>query len=128
MIFITGPLFAGKRDYIKTALRWTEEDLRQNALWDVQDLAARYDDLTALADRVHFHPVYLSRMYKETMGVSLSDHIAEARMNVVCGMLKDTRTPISEISRQMGFSSANYFARWFKKRMGVTPQEYRERR
>ena len=84
--------------------------------------------LTALADRVHFHPVYLSRMYKETMGVSLSDHIAEARMNVVCGMLKDTCTPISEISRQMGFSSANYFARWFKKRMGITPQEYRERR
>lgn len=50
MIFVTGPLFSGKRDYIRAALGWTEEELRQNAVWDVQDLAADAGDLTALAD------------------------------------------------------------------------------
>ena len=29
MIFVTGPLFAGKRDYIMSALNWTEEDLKE---------------------------------------------------------------------------------------------------
>lgn len=60
MIFITGPLFAGKRDYIKTALRWTEEELKQNALWDVQDLAAQTDDLETLADRLAQTPVVIA--------------------------------------------------------------------
>ena len=30
MIFITGPLFSGKRDYIRTALGWTEEELKDD--------------------------------------------------------------------------------------------------
>ena len=84
--------------------------------------------LTVLADQVHFHPVYLSRVYKDTMGQSLSDTIAQTRMDAACARLRESHETISEISRETGFSSANYFARWFKKRMGVTPQEYRDRR
>ncbi len=60
MIFITGPLFAGKRDYVKTALHWTEEELAQNAVWDVQDLAAGAEDLEALADRLARTPVVIA--------------------------------------------------------------------
>lgn len=52
MIFVTGPLFAGKRTYIRSALGWTEADLRQKGVWDVQDLAADAGDLEALADEL----------------------------------------------------------------------------
>ena len=48
MIFVTGPLFSGKRDYIRSALGWSEEELRQNAVWDVQDLPREGEDLEAL--------------------------------------------------------------------------------
>ena len=41
MIFVTGPLFAGKKEYVCQALGWSEEDLSQKAAWDVQDLAAQ---------------------------------------------------------------------------------------
>ncbi len=60
MIFVTGPLFAGKRAYIRAALGWTEEELVQNAVWDVQDLAARAEDLTALADELSKKPVVIA--------------------------------------------------------------------
>lgn len=40
MIFITGPLFAGKKTYIKNALGLSDEQLSQQAVWDVQELAA----------------------------------------------------------------------------------------
>lgn len=40
MIFITGPLFAGKKTYIKNALGLSDEQLAQQAVWDVQDMAA----------------------------------------------------------------------------------------
>ena len=50
MIFVTGPLFAGKKEYVCQALGWSEEDLSQKAAWDVQDLAAQAEDLEALAN------------------------------------------------------------------------------
>ena len=39
MIFITGPLYAGKKDYIREALRLSEEDFHEKAVWDVEELA-----------------------------------------------------------------------------------------
>ncbi len=50
MIFVTGPLFAGKKEYICQALGWTRADLSARAAWDVQELAAQASDLEALAD------------------------------------------------------------------------------
>lgn len=50
MIFVTGPLFAGKREYIRTALKLTEAEFARQAAWDVQTLALPSAGLTALAD------------------------------------------------------------------------------
>ena len=54
MIFVTGPLFAGKQEYIMEALGWDESDFEAFAVRDVQDLAAdlKTDQLPALADRL----------------------------------------------------------------------------
>ena len=52
MIFITGPLYSGKRDYVQALLDCTEEELRARAVWDVQDRAADCADLNALADEL----------------------------------------------------------------------------
>ncbi len=49
MIFITGPLFSGKRHYAMELLGCGERDLSQRAALDVQDLAAQREDLEALA-------------------------------------------------------------------------------
>ena len=40
MIFVIGPLFSGKQDYIMQALGWSETDFLEKAVRDVQDLAA----------------------------------------------------------------------------------------
>ena len=52
MIFVTGPLFAGKKDYIRSALGWTEEELARNAVWDVQELPREGQDPAALAEKL----------------------------------------------------------------------------
>lgn len=49
MIFVTGPLYAGKREYIRTVLGLDETELAARAVWDVQAMACNAD-LTALAD------------------------------------------------------------------------------
>ena len=52
MILITGPLFAGKREYVRNALHWSEAELKRYAVWDVQDLAAEAEDLEILAGQL----------------------------------------------------------------------------
>ena len=51
MIFITGPLYAGKEEYIRKALGWGAEDFAANAVRDVQKLVP-CDDLEFLADEL----------------------------------------------------------------------------
>ncbi len=51
MIFVTGPLYAGKKEYIRRALGMSEEIFAACAVWDVQDLAPGAD-LPVLAERL----------------------------------------------------------------------------
>jgi two-component system, response regulator YesN len=81
--------------------------------------------LTTLADVFHFHPVYLSRMYKETTGMSLSDYITNERLERAYSLLSESEIAVTSIAEKTGFTSANYFCRWFRKRAGTSPQEYR---
>ncbi|MDO4314257.1 MAG: bifunctional adenosylcobinamide kinase/adenosylcobinamide-phosphate guanylyltransferase [Oscillospiraceae bacterium] len=60
MIFVTGPLFAGKRDYVRAALGWTEEELSRRAVWDVQEQAGAAEDLEALAERLARYEVVIA--------------------------------------------------------------------
>lgn len=52
MIFVTGPLFAGKREYIRQALGLSQEEFAQKAVWDVQNLAVEAPDLSALVEEL----------------------------------------------------------------------------
>ena len=51
MIFVTGPLFAGKKEFIRAALGLDAASFAQMAVWDVQELADAAD-LAALADKL----------------------------------------------------------------------------
>lgn len=51
MIFVTGPLYAGKRAYLRTALGLSEAELADRAVWDVQDMVANAPP-EALAERL----------------------------------------------------------------------------
>ena len=52
MIFITGPMFSGKKEVACTILGCTKKELHERAIWEVQNLAAGCADLEGLADRL----------------------------------------------------------------------------
>ena len=59
MIFITGPLFAGKRDFACHILNCKAEELAGYAAWDVQELAGQQTP-EELADRLAAWPVVIA--------------------------------------------------------------------
>ena len=81
--------------------------------------------LTKLADRVGLHPSYLSRLYKETANIPLSSYIVKMRIAASCDMLENTKEKTNDIAKAIGLNTASYFTNFFKKHMGITPQEYR---
>ena len=60
MIFVTGPLYSGKRAWAQKLLGCSEQELPARAVWDVQELAADAPDLPALADRLAQYEVVIA--------------------------------------------------------------------
>ena len=50
MMFITGPMFSGKKTWVCESLGLSLQELTSRAVWDVQELAATADDLEMLCD------------------------------------------------------------------------------
>ena len=83
--------------------------------------------LGKIADGIKVSSSYLSKIFNEEVGESISNYITEARIKKAAELLSFTRMPIQNVSAYVGFSDLNYFSRCFKKWMGMTPSEYRGR-
>lgn len=61
---------------------------------------------------------------KAITGESATDFIRRIRFNAACGLLKDGRYSVAEVSERVGFSSPSYFATSFRKYFGCMPRDY----
>lgn len=81
--------------------------------------------LEKLAEAFFYTPAYMSRIIKEATGNSFSQILSSIKINKALTLLTSTEMNISEISETLGYESAAYFHRKFKRAMNMTPQEYR---
>jgi ABC-type sugar transport system substrate-binding protein/DNA-binding response OmpR family regulator len=79
-----------------------------------------------LADALSISRVQLYRKVKAMLGISVSDYIANYRLERAKSMLETTDYSMSEIGYSTGFSSPNYFSTAFKSKYGVTPGAYKK--
>lgn len=93
----------------------------------IQDHLTSDLSLTVLAELVFLNPSYLSVLYKQHTGRNISDYIAEVRLNKAKELLEKSHLKIHEIAEKIGFETAGYFTRFFKKHTTLTPLEYRNR-
>ncbi|MBQ5953841.1 MAG: helix-turn-helix transcriptional regulator [Lachnospiraceae bacterium] len=84
--------------------------------------------LAQLAGIAAMAPNYLSKQFKEETGRTISDTIRQLRCGQAARLLRETDTPIAEISAYVGYPDSNYFIKVFKKTLGMTPSEYRKTR
>ncbi len=82
--------------------------------------------LVRLAERYHFNPSYLSRFFKQEMGLNLSEFIDDCRIREAKRLLADPNLRVREVALQVGYEAAHSFTRFFKKVTGMTPQEYKD--
>ena len=85
-------------------------------------------DMTALAENVGYNKNYLSTKFGREVGISISECLTRLRIERAKLMLRSTNEPIQQISDTLGFGSVSYFSAQFRKLVGQTPSDYRNRR
>ena len=80
-----------------------------------------------LAAKYRIHPGYLSRLFKQDMGETLSEYLLRIKIERAAALLKEGRYKIGDIAGMVGYSASSYFSIAFKKFTGCSPREYSQR-
>lgn len=80
-----------------------------------------------LADYVGLNESYLSVLFKKETGKAVSDYVRERRIEAAEGMLRYSDMSYSDIANILSFCSQSHFTSVFRKAVGMTPKEYRDR-
>jgi two-component system, response regulator YesN len=65
-------------------------------------------------------------IFKLETGNTINQHLTDYRIEKAKELLRDKSYKISEVAEKVGFSDGQYFAKTFKKKVSLTPTEYRE--
>ena len=82
--------------------------------------------LEEIAGEVYLSKSYLSSIFKQETGMSITDYINQARVNHSKKLLTATAMPLIDIANECCFGDQSYFSRVFKKYQGVSPKKYRD--
>ena len=81
--------------------------------------------LSTLAETLGLSCGYLSTIFRQETGQTVTDFVTERRMGHAAQLLRSSTLQIQTVAQYCGFSDVNYFSKLFKRRHGVTPREYR---
>ncbi len=85
-------------------------------------------DLSAdrVAEMIGLSTGYLRQLFKQETGKTINDHLSEVRIQRACELLKLTDQTAREIALAVGYIDSRYFYTLFKKRTGLTTEQYRQ--
>lgn len=104
----------------KTNQQATINEIQNCIVGNLSEASLQY-----VADYVSFHPAYVTKLFKQCTGTSVSEFISNKKMEQAVSWLRDSDLKVYEISDQLGYSNSQYFIKVFKEKFGITPQEYR---
>lgn len=107
----------------------TDKEFRSLSDKIVQIIQTEYDQeisLDIIADRLHYNPNYLSSVFKKEYGENFVDYLMGFRLQKAKSLLQETNIPIKEIAEKLQYRNSQNFIRFFKKKVGMTPGDYRK--
>lgn len=91
----------------------------------IKDLESKIT-LEELANKYDVSKTTLKNCFKEVYGKPIFKWRKEYKLDCACRLIEKGQLSISEISKQVGYSSPSKFSQAFKEHVGCTPSEYRK--
>lgn len=116
--------------------QWTEsapsrererERLIAGAIRYMQEHYQRDLGLEEVSDAVGLSYSHFSVLFKEKTGLTFLEYLTRLRMEKACDLLRNTRMKVYQIAPMVGYHEPKYFMQVFKRTVGMTPSEFRER-
>lgn len=122
-------LMAGTESFFRAAASHVPED---STIFLIKDFIARnYSDeslsVREISEHVFLSASYVCTYFKNETGQTLNQYLTAYRIEKAKQLLSDSRYQIADISSKVGYSNGNYFGKSFKKLVGLSPSEYREK-
>jgi transcriptional regulator GlxA family with amidase domain len=83
--------------------------------------------LASLAARAAMSVRNFTRVFQSETGITPADFVEMARVDAARRLLEDSETPLQRVASRCGFSSPDTMRRAFLRRIGIGPNDYRER-
>ena len=80
-----------------------------------------------VADSVNTSTFYFCKMFKKSTGLNFTDYLSRVRVEKAKNLLLNPNLRISEIAYEVGFQSLTHFNRVFRKLVGQSPTQYRQK-
>ena len=81
--------------------------------------------LKTIADQLKVNSSYLSRLFHQEYGCTLTQFINSQRINHGMSLLQLTDQSVQDVAAACGIQDVNYFIKLFKKQTGLTPMQFR---
>jgi len=82
--------------------------------------------LQDMAEQISVHPNYFSDLFVKHIGERPVAYLTRKRIEKVQFLLATTNRPVKDIALTSGFQDTDYFYRVFKKKVQLTPSQYRK--
>lgn len=122
------------RQYVIMPLtQWSKDRLQKQDVnisqTIIQEIEQHYDQdlsIEGFAAKLHYHPSYISRVFKKDTGISFTDYLTQYRIDIAKQWLQDSNMKVSDIAEKLRYSTSSNFIRNFKKVVQMTPNQYRD--
>ncbi len=79
-----------------------------------------------IAEHCNVSASYLHKLFKSTLDITPGEYLINCRLSTARDLLINTSLSLNEIAFSCGFNSQSYFSDCFKKRIGVSPKNFRK--
>lgn len=83
--------------------------------------------LADAAEYMNYSEAYFSRLFKQMFHMTFTSYLADYRMKKAKIILENTEYNVKAVGEMVGFSDSNYFTKVFKRKVGISPSEYKIR-
>jgi two-component system response regulator YesN len=81
--------------------------------------------LSDVAAEANFSPSHFSSVFHQETGETFRDYLCRSRIEQAQELLRTTNLKCSEVAYQSGFGDPRHFSQVFRRKVGVSPQEFR---